>query len=204
MNALIRPVARTLVASVRAMAVFTVLSGIAYTLVITGIGQVFLGDRANGSFVEDATGQVVGSSLIGQSFADAEGNPLPQYFQPRPSAAGDGYDGGASSGSNQGPENEDLVAAIQARREQVAEFNGVSPDEVPADAVTASASGLDPDISPEYALLQADRIARERSLPVDQVRGLVESHTQGRVLGFLGEPTVNVLELNLALDELEG
>ncbi|HZW40782.1 MAG TPA: potassium-transporting ATPase subunit C, partial [Agromyces sp.] len=122
----------------------------------------------------------------------------------RPSAAGDGYDAGASSGSNYGPENAELIAAIEERTAQVAEFDGVSPGEVPADAVTASASGLDPHISPEYALLQVPRVAAERGLPEADVRQLLESRIQARDLGYLGEPTVNVLELNLALAQLEG
>lgn len=204
MNTSTRSTGRTLWVAVRAMAVFTVLLGVVYTLVITGVGQLILPWQANGSVVKNADGDVVGSALIGQSFSDADGNPLPEYFQPRPSAAGDGYDGAVSSGSNYGPENEDLIAAITERKAQVAEFNGVTEDQVPADAVTASSSGLDPHISPEYAQIQIDRVAEARNLPVEQVRDLVAAHTQGRDLGYLGEPTVNVLELNLALDELEG
>ncbi|MBN9169857.1 MAG: potassium-transporting ATPase subunit C [Microbacterium sp.] len=139
-----------------------------------------------------------------ESFADAKGNPLPQWFQPRPSAAGKtGYDGTSSGGSNLGPENKDLITAITERRAQIAAFNGVSPDEVPADAVTASGSGLDPHISPAYALLQVDRVAAARDLPAATVRALVEAHIQSRDLGFLGEPRVNVLELNQALQGLE-
>ncbi len=144
----------------------------------------------------------MGSALIGQSFSDADGNPLPEWFQPRPSAAGDGYDAGASSGSNWGPENEDLIAAIEERQLQIEDLDGVSLDEIPADAVTASGSGLDPHISPEYALLQVPRVADERGLPEADVQALVESKIQARDLGYLGEPTVNVLQLNLALSEL--
>ncbi|MFF2277885.1 potassium-transporting ATPase subunit KdpC [Agromyces sp. NPDC058126] len=199
-----RTAVRTHWVAIRAMLVFTLVLGVAYTLVVTGIGQLVLPAQANGSVARDASGEVVGSALIGQSFADADGDPLPEWFQPRPSAAGDGYDGGASSGSNQGPENADLIAAIEERKAQVAEFNGVSEAEVPADAVTASASGLDPHISPEYALLQAARVANERGLPESEVVELVESRIQARDLGYLGEPTVNVLQLNLALAELEG
>jgi len=125
-------------------------------------------------------------------------------FQARPSAAGDGYDGAASSGSNLGPENPDLVAAIDERQAAIAEREGVSTDAVPADAVTASGSGLDPHISVAYALLQVPRVAAERDLPAQQVRDLVESRIQGRDLGFLGEERINVAELNLALDEQEG
>ncbi|KQM82282.1 potassium-transporting ATPase subunit KdpC [Agromyces sp. Leaf222] len=198
-----RTTVRTHWVAVRAMLVFTAVLGIAYTLVVTGIGQLVLPAQANGSLVRSGE-QVVGSALIGQSFTDADGNPLPEWFQPRPSAAGEGYDGGASSGSNWGPENADLIAAIEERKTQVAEFNGVAESDVPADAVTASASGLDPHISPEYALLQVARVAGERGLPESEVRELVESRIQARDLGYLGEPTVNVLQLNLALAELEG
>ncbi|MEF3402681.1 potassium-transporting ATPase subunit KdpC [Agromyces sp. CCNWLW203] len=196
-----RTTARTHWVAIRAMLVFTLVLGVAYTIVVTGIGQLVLPAQANGS-VERSDGEVVGSALIGQSFADASGEPLPEWFQPRPSAAGDGYDGGASSGSNWGPENTDLIAAIEERKAQVAAFNGVSEADVPADAVTASASGLDPHISPEYALLQVARIAGERGLAESEVRELVESRIQARDLGYLGEPTVNVLQLNLALSEL--
>jgi K+-transporting ATPase ATPase C chain len=187
--------------ALRALLVMTVIVGLGYPLVVLGIGQLALPAQANGSLVT-VDGDVVGSSLLGQSFSDADGNQLPEWFQPRPSAAGSGYDGGASSGSNYGPENEDLIAAIEERRTQVAEFNGVDPDEVPADALTASASGLDPHISPEYALLQVARVAEARGLEVADVRALVESHVQGRDLGYLGQPTVNVLELNVALTTL--
>ncbi|HET6672898.1 MAG TPA: potassium-transporting ATPase subunit KdpC [Agromyces sp.] len=194
---------RTHWVAIRAMLLFTSVLGVAYTIVITGIGHAILPAQANGSVVRSG-GEVIGSALIGQSFTDAAGDPLPEWFQPRPSAAGDGYDGGASSGSNLGPENADLVAAIEERKAQVAEFNGVTESEVPVDAVTASASGLDPHISPEYARLQVDRIATARGLPERDVAELVESRIQARDLGYLGEPTVNVLQLNLALAELEG
>lgn len=156
----------------------------------------------SGPPVTDSQGDVVGSALIGQSFTDAEGAPLAEYFQSRPSAAGDGYDGGASSGSNWGPENDELIAAIEERRASISSLDGVAVDEIPADAVTASASGLDPHISPAYALLQAPRIAEARGIPESDVRTLVEQHIQQRDLGYLGEPRVNVLELNLALDAL--
>ena len=194
---------RTHWVAIRAMLLFTLVLGVGYTLVITGIGQLTLPAQANGSVVRSADGDIVGSTLIGQSFTDADGDPLPEWFQSRPSAAGDGYDAGASSGSNQGPENADLIAAIEARQAQIAEFEGVSVDEIPADAVTASGSGLDPHISPEYALLQVARVAEARGLPEADVRALVESHTQGPDLGYLGEPTVDVLSLNLALAEME-
>ena len=187
--------------AIRAMLVLTVVLGVAYPLVITGIGQLALPAQANGSTLT-VNGSTVGSALIGQSFSDADGNPLPEWFQPRPSAAGDGYDAGASSGSNYGPENSDLIAAIEERKAQIAEFNGVDPSEVPADAVTASASGLDPQISPEYAQIQVARVAAARGLPEAEVQALVDDNIQGRDLGYLGEPTVNVLELNIALAEL--
>ena len=198
-----RTAVRTHWVAIRAMLLFTLVLGVAYTLVVTGIGQLVLPGQANGSVVRSGD-EVVGSALIGQSFTDADGNPLPEWFQARPSAAGDGYDAGASSGSNYGPENTDLIAAIDERKTQVAELDEVSPEEIPADAVTASASGLDPHISPEYALLQVPRVAAARGLPEADVRELVESRIQARDLGYLGEPTVNVLQLNLALAELEG
>lgn len=192
---------RTAGVAVRAMLVFTLVLGVGYTALITGIGQLALPWQANGSPVT-VDGSPVGSALIGQSFVDDTGAPLARYFQSRPSAAGDGYDGGASSGSNLGPENADLISAIRERRASVAAFEGVDPSEVPADALTASASGLDPHISPAYALLQVDRVADARGLDPAEVRALVESKIQARDLGFLGEPRVNVLELNLALDAL--
>ena len=204
MNASTRSTGRTLWVSVRAAAVLTVLCGIGYTLVVTGIGQLALPWQANGSPLTNASGATVGSALIGQSFSDADGDPLPQYFQPRPSAAGDGYDGRASSGSNRGPENPDLVQAIQDRKAQIAAFDGVAEDQVPADAVTASGSGLDPHISPAYAAIQVHRVAVARGLTDAQVEELVARCTTGRDLGYLGEPVVDVLQLNLALDELKG
>lgn len=202
MNTSTRQAGRTIWVATRAMLLFTIVLGVAYTLVITLVGQLALPAQANGSVVTNAQGSPVGSSLIGQSFADADGNPIPEYFQPRPSAAGDGYDGGASSGSNYGPENADLIAAIAERKAQVATFNGVAEDEVPVDAVTASSSGLDPHISPEYAAIQIARVADARGLSVEEVRAVVDAHTNGPDIGYLGNPTVNVLELNLALDEM--
>ncbi|MFE1646326.1 potassium-transporting ATPase subunit KdpC [Microbacterium sp. P01] len=195
---------RTTGVAIRAMLVFTLVLGVGYTLLITAIGQLALPWQANGSLITTSAGTATGSALIGQSFVDADGNPLPEYFQSRPSAAGDGYDGGASSGSNLGPENADLIASISERRDAIAAFEGVDPAAVPPDALTASASGLDPDISPAYARLQVERIAEARGLPVAEVRDLVESRIQARDLGFLGEPRVNVLQLNLALDALQG
>ncbi|MFF3026150.1 K(+)-transporting ATPase subunit C [Microbacterium sp. NPDC057944] len=194
-----RTALRTTGVAVRAMLVLTLLLGVGYTLLVTGIGQLLLPWQANGSALPGDKG----SALIGQSFTDADGDALPQYFQSRPSAAGDGYDAGASSGSNLGPENPDLVAAIQERKTAIAEREGVDPAQVPADAVTASASGLDPHISVAYALLQAPRVAEARGLSEQEVTDLVESRIQGRDLGFLGEERINVAELNLALDERE-
>jgi K+-transporting ATPase ATPase C chain len=192
-----------LLVSLRAMLVLTVILGIAYPLLVTGLGRL-LPARADGSMVTGADGTVVGSSLIGQSFTGADGAPLPEYFQSRPSAAGDGYDAAASSGSNLGPENPDLVAAVAERRAAVAELEGADPAEVPVDALTTSGSGLDPHISPAYAELQVPRVAAERGLPEDEVRGLVDAATTGPDLGVLGQAGVNVLELNLALDRLAG
>lgn len=191
------------VVSLRAMLVLTVILGVAYPLLVTGLGRLLPG-RADGSLATGADGTVVGSSLIGQAFTDADGAPLPRYFQSRPSGAGDGYDGSASSGSNLGPENPDLVAAIEDRRAAVAALEDVDPAAVPADALTASGSGLDPQISPDYADLQVPRVAAERGLSEDEVRGLVAAATTGPDLGFLGQAGVNVLELNLALDRTAG
>lgn len=195
-----RTAARTTGVAVRAMLVLTLVLGVGYTLLVTGIGQLLLPWQANGSPLPDERG----SSLIGQSFTDADGEALPQYFQSRPSAAGDGYDGAGSSGSNLGPENADLVASIEERKAAIAEREGVDLSQVPADAVTASASGLDPHISVAYALLQVPRVAEARGLSAQEVRDVVESRIQGRDLGFLGAERINVAELNLALDEREG
>jgi K+-transporting ATPase ATPase C chain len=189
--------------ALKAMVIFTAVLGVGYTALMTGIGQLALPAQANGSLVE-VDGATVGSSLIGQSFADEEGAALPEWFQARPSAAGDGYDGGASSGSNLGPESEDLIATITDRREAIADDNGVDPELIPVDALTASGSGLDPHISPDYARLQVERVAQARDLPEEDVRALVEDAVSGPDLGYLGESTVNVLELNIALTELKG
>jgi potassium-transporting ATPase KdpC subunit len=192
---LTQPALRQLWAALRMLIVMTVVVGLAYPLALTGFAQVVFPDHADGSIVE-RNGTAVGSSLIGQSF-DGQ----PGYFQSRPSAAGDGYDPLASSASNLGPENEDLIAAIEERRQAAADLDGTDPDRVAPDALLASGSGLDPHISPEYAEQQVARIARERDLSEDAVRALVEENTGGRMVGFLGEPHVNVLLLNLALDE---
>lgn len=174
--------------------VLSILCGLLYPLVVTGIGQIAFADRADGSLVE-RDGVVVGSSLIGQPFTGA------QWFHPRPSAAGDGYDAMASAPSNLGPSNPDLTDAVRERIAAYREENGLGPgDAVPVDAVTSSGSGLDPGISPENARLQAPRVAEARGLELQQVLDLVDEHTDGRGLGVLGSPAVNVLELNLALD----
>lgn len=172
----------------------TVLTGVLYPLAITAAAQIAFPGRANGSLVE-REGSAVGSRLLGQSFTRDE------YFHPRPSAAGDGYDGAASGPSNLGPTNPKLLDDV---RERVAAYRALNSlpagTEVPVDAVTSSGSGLDPHISPENARLQAPRVARARGIPLRRVLEFVEEHTTGRSLGFLGEPGVNVLELNLALD----
>ncbi|HEY1531970.1 MAG TPA: potassium-transporting ATPase subunit KdpC [Galbitalea sp.] len=192
---------RQVAVAVRAMVVLTVVLGVGYTLLITGIGQLALPAQANGSLVR-VGGKAVGSSLLGQAFTTAKGVALPQWFQSRPSAAGNGYDGGASSGSNYGPNNRTLEKLIADRQKAVEKLDGVPLSSVPADAVTASGSGLDPDISPAYALLQVDRVAKIRGLEPSVVKKLVESKIQGRELDYLGEPTVNVLTLNIALAQL--
>lgn len=190
--------ARQLLPALRAMIVLTVLLGLAYPLALTGFAQAVVPGRADGSLVR-RDGEVVGSSLIGQSFADE-----PRYFQSRPSAAGDGYDPLASGASNLGPESPDLLAAIEERRAAAVALDGTAPADVAPDALLASGSGLDPHISPRYAAQQVARVARERGLTVAQVEDLVEKYTDGRPLGFLGEPGVNVLLLNLALDRAAG
>lgn len=184
------------------MLVLTVALGVVYPLAITAVGQLGLPWQANGSPVT-AGGTTVGSALIGQSFSSDTGAPLAEWFQPRPSAAGDGYDAAASSGSNWGPENKDLIDAIAARKAAIATADGVTPGSIPADALTASSSGLDPQISPANALMQVERVATARGVSAQSVRSLVESKIQGRDLGILGDPTVNVLQLNVALAEMD-
>lgn len=174
------------------MALFTLLLGLAYPLAVTGIAQAVFPDQAEGSLVRDAAGQVVGSALIGQPFAGAA------YLHPRPSAAGKGYDAAASSGSNMGPLNPDLTARVAESARAIRAEDG--PGIIPADAVTTSGSGLDPDVSPAYARLQAARIARARGVPVQQVQSIIEAHIEGAFLGFIGQPHVNVLMTNRALD----
>jgi K+-transporting ATPase ATPase C chain len=202
MNASIRGTGRQYWVALRALLIFTVALGIVYPLVLTGIGQVIAPAQANGSAVS-YQGKTVGSSLIGQGFVDKKGNPLPQWFQSRPSAAGNGWDAGASSGSNLGPNNPDLLKAIKDRKAVIEKTDGVVASVIPPDALTASGSGLDPHISPDYALLQVNAVAKARGLDTAVVKKLVESHTQGRDLGYLGEPTVNVLQLNIALAQLD-
>ncbi|MFN7111500.1 MAG: K(+)-transporting ATPase subunit C [Brevundimonas sp.] len=174
------------------MALFTLLLGLAYPLAVTGIAQAAFPSQANGSLVRDAGGRVVGSALIGQPFAGAT------YLHPRPSAAGDGYDAAASSGSNMGPLNPDLAARVAERAQAIRAEDG--PGVIPADAVTTSGSGLDPDVSPAYARLQAARIARARGVSVQQVQTIIDGQTEGAFLGFIGQPRVNVLLTNRALD----
>lgn len=187
--------------ALRAMVVFTIALGIIYPLVITVVGLV-APSQANGSLTS-VDGKTVGSSLIGQSFTDKKGKALPQWFQSRPSAAGDGYDGGSSGGTNQGTQSETLITAIKERKAAIAKSDGVDPASIPADALTASASGLDPHISPTYAREQISRVAAARNLSNAQVTKLVDTAVTGRVLGYIGEPTVNVLELNIALAKLD-
>jgi len=194
----IRSSARQFTTSLRALLVATVALGILYPLLVTGLTQVALPGEANGSLVK-ASDATVGSALIGQQFVDAKGNALPGYFQSRPSAVD--YNAASSGGSNLGPENPDLAAQVKARIAAIAASDGVSEAQVPADAVTASASGLDPHISPEYAQEQVARVAAARGIDPQVVRRLVDENTEGRMLGFLGEPTVNVLKLNIALDD---
>ena len=201
-------IVRQHIAAFRTLLVFTVLCGFIYPFFILGVSQVAFHKQANGSLVT-YNGRVVGSSLLCQEFVDAKGNPLPQYFQPRPSFAivsGAKNDYGCdplySSASNLGPNNPTLVQLITQRQKAIAAFDGVAVSQIPPDAVTASGSGLDPDISPANADIQVNRVAAARHLPVAEVRALVAKYTQGRNLGFLGEPRVNVLTLNIALDQL--
>jgi K+-transporting ATPase ATPase C chain len=177
------------------MIFFTIVCGLAYPLFITGIGQVAFPRQANGSLVK-VDGEAVGSSLVGQNFSG------PEYFHPRPSGAGaDGYDGGASSGSNLGPSSQALIDRVTESLATIREENDLASDAlVPVDAVTASGSGLDPHISPAYAELQIARVAKERRMSEDAVRDLVKENTDGSTFLVLGEPRVNVLRLNIALD----
>jgi potassium-transporting ATPase KdpC subunit len=187
-------------ACIAMLAIVTVVLGFGYPLAVTGISQLFFRHQANGSLVY-VDGKLRGSALLGQNFTDAAGAPLPQYFQPRPSDAGSGYDGADSGASNLGPSNPVLIKLVTERAVAYRKFNGLPPHaSVPVDAVTASASGLDPDISIANALDQAPRVARARHLPAARVIALVHQYTTQAQWGFLSEPAVNVLELNLALD----
>ncbi|HUG49375.1 MAG TPA: potassium-transporting ATPase subunit KdpC [Terrimesophilobacter sp.] len=190
-----RGMARQYSVAIRVLLVFTVVCGVVYPLAITGVALV-LPAQANGSLLS-VGGRVVGSSLIGQSFA---GTATSGWFQSRPSAVD--YDGRNSGGSNLAEHSTSLATSLAERRAAVSAADGVAARDVPPDALTASASGLDPQISPEYARLQVNRVAASRGLKESDVTSLVESFVQGRGLGFLGEPTVNVLELNIALDRL--
>ncbi|MEU4204582.1 potassium-transporting ATPase subunit KdpC [Streptomyces sp. NPDC045470] len=215
MNNSVRNTARLLGAGLRALLVLTVVCGVLYPLVVTGVAQAAFHDRANGSEVRQ-NGKVVGSELLGQRYdkgTDAHGNPIPdlRYFQPRPSAGlgsnktngvNPQYDLQVSGATNQGATNTDLIAAVKERKKWVAETYGVPESEVPADAVTSSGSGLDPDISPAYAELQVTRVAKENHLDRAEVERLVKETAEGRVLGFMGEPRVNVLRLNMGLRDL--
>ena len=187
---------RQALVALRFLVAMIVILGILYPLAVLGIGQLVANNAANSSLVTDSSGTVAGSELIGQQFDG------PQWFAGRPSAAGDGYDAMSSGGSNLAADSPDLLADVEDRRAQIAADNGVDPSTVPPDALTASGSGLDPNISPEYALLQVNRVADARGLPADQVRDLVQAHIQGRALGFIGEERVNVLNLNIALNQL--
>ena len=187
---------RQLRSAVLLFIVLSVITGGIYPLVVTGIAQVGFPRQANGSLIVDKAGNVIGSSLIGQNF-DA-----PEYFHPRPSSAGaNGYDSSASSGSNLGPTNKKLLDGIKSNVDSYRQDNGLSADAlIPVDAVTGSGSGLDSDISPDNAALQVARVAKARGATEDQIRQVVSQATTGRTLGILGEPRVNVLQLNLALD----
>ena len=200
MNTSVVNTARMLGAALRMLLVLTVVTGIIYPLVVTGIGQVAFHDQANGSMVK-VDGKEAGSKLIGQSWnITGTDKPDPKWFQGRPSHSD--YNPLATGSSQLGASDPTLVKTVKAAKKQVAEFNGVPESQVPADAVTGSASAIDPDISPEYADIQVKRVAEANGLPVARVEKLVKDHTQGRTLGFLDQPRVNVLELNIALKEL--
>ena len=185
MMQLIRP-------AIVSMVFFTLLLGLAYPLAVTGVAGVVFPGQAGGSLVRDASGQVIGSELLAQGFA------RPEYLHPRPSAAGNGYDPMNSGGSNLGPLDQKLIARVKGDAAMISKTNGGAA--IPADAVTTSASGLDPDISPENAHMQAERIAAARGVEASVVSALIDTHVKGRVLGFVGQPRVNVLAVNRALD----
>ncbi|MGW7333852.1 potassium-transporting ATPase subunit C [Streptomyces sp. NPDC054840] len=222
MNNSVGNTARLIGAGLRSLLVLTVLCGVLYPLTVTGIAQVAFSGNANGSEIKDQSGRVVGSSLIGQTYNLPRQNPDDpeeaaepdlQWFQPRPSdglgsnSVNTGYALILSGATNKAADNPDLVEQVENAKASVVADNStasykVNPREVPADAVTSSGSGLDPSISPEYAKIQVHRVAERNGLDVKQVAKLVEQHTEGRTLGFMGEPRVNVLELNIALKAL--
>ena len=184
---------KNLITAILMTIVTTILLGLAYPLIVTGLAQVIFPDKANGQLIRNAEGTVIGSRLIGQPFTS------PGYFRSRPSAAGaNGYDASGSGGSNLGPTNQKLIDRVKADVEKLQAENPGKP--VPIDLVTTSGSGLDPHISPAAAEFQVPRVARERGMGEDELRQIVSAHTEGRQFGFLGEPRVNVLELNLDLD----
>lgn len=189
---------KTFVIALRATLVTLVLTGVLYPLAVTGLAQALFPSAANGSLLKDETGRVVGSRLLGQAFSS------PAYFQPRPSAAGSGYDGLASGGSNLGPTAAKLRDRAKTEMERLARDNPNARAPVPAELVTTSGSGLDPHISPEAARWQIDRVAHARAVSPDRIAAALDATIVGRDLGFLGEPTVNVLEVNLALDRQFG
>ena len=182
--------------AVGATVILAIVCCAAYPLVVTGVARTAFAEKADGSLIKDSSGKIVGSALLGQNFTGEK------YFHPRPSAAGaNGYDAARSSGSNLGPTSQKLADLLKERVAAYRTTNGLAPDhEVPADAVTASGSGLDPHISPANASLQVERVARARNLPVEKVRELIEAHTDHPDLGIFGDAGVNVVKLNLALD----
>jgi K+-transporting ATPase ATPase C chain len=184
-------ITRNLAVAILMTIVTTLLLGVVYPLVVTGVAQAVFPDKANGQLVA-RDGKIVGSRIIGQAFSS------PGYFRGRPSVAGAGYDAANSGGTNLGPTNKKLIDAVKAGVDAARKENASAP--VPIDLVTSSASGLDPHVSPASAAFQAPRVARERGVSVADIERLVDAHTEGRQFGFLGEPVVNVLELNLALD----
>lgn len=201
---------RTHFSALRMLLVMTVILGIAYPLLVTGISQVAFSQKANGSIVKDAGGKEIGSSLLGQNYnlpkkdpndSKEVAQPDPKFFQPRPSAAG--YDPHGSAATNLGPNSDTLLKSVNDARASIAAFDGVDPASVPPDAVTSSGSGLDPHISVAYADEQVNRVAKARGVSADAVKALVSKYTEGRSLGFLGDPGVNVVLLNNAVNELK-